>query len=121
MKKTIEIRATETVFILMFEANEVVSIPKNNLTIDGRTLFDNFISKLDLSTKVEFDFIDDISIDEPNEKRIVEDIKSIFNGIAQKINEKFNLNSDDGDVFQEDESEEITEPGETSDEDDLPF
>ncbi|CCV64712.1 hypothetical protein BN85411350 [Alteracholeplasma palmae J233] len=76
---------------------EVVSIPKDNLTIDGKKLFDSFISKLDLSTKVEFDFIDDVTIDDANEKRIVTDIKSIFNSIAQKINDKFKLLNEDAD------------------------
>lgn len=91
MKKIIEIKFTDKHIQLTCGKSEIVSIPKDNLTIDGKKLFDNFISKLELTTGVEFDFIDDPKVTNGNDKRIVADIKSIFNNIAKKINDKFKL------------------------------
>lgn len=121
MKKTIEFKTTDEQIQLVCESVDVISIPKNNLTIDGKKLFDSFISKIDLSTKVEFDFVDDATIDDANEKRIVADIKSIFNSIAQKINDKFKLLTEDVDAFLKNEPAGTTELEKTTGEDDLPF
>src|SRR5690554_4855199 len=106
MKKTIKFKATEDQIQLFCEEEEIITIPKDTLTIEGKQLFDKFISKLDLSTKVEFDYIDDSTIDDANEKRIVTDIKSIFSNIEKKINDKFNLLLKDTEELSDDESKE---------------
>jgi hypothetical protein len=104
MKKTISFKTSPDQFQLLCEGTEILSIPKNNLTIDGKKLFDNFVSKLDLSSKIEFDYVDDPAIVDSNEKRIITDIKSVLNNIVQKINDKFKLLTDDIDEFLEDDS-----------------
>jgi len=103
MKKIIKFKTTDDQIQLFCEDIEFIAIPKNNLTIDGKELFDNFISKLDLSTIVEFDYVENDSIDDTNEKRIIADIKTILNNIAQKINDKFKLFTKDLNIVPEDE------------------
>lgn len=91
MKKIISFKALTDQFQLISDGEVFLSIPKNNLTIDGKMLFDNFVSRLDLSSKVEFGYIDDSTITDSNEKRIIIDIKSVLDGIEHKINDKFKL------------------------------
>lgn len=101
MLRKIEIKNHEHKIVLLCDGEEIISIAKNNLVIDGKQLFDNFITNLDITTKVDFDYIDDLSITDSNEKRIVNDIKTVLNNIAKNINEKFNLMTDDIDKFLE--------------------
>jgi len=102
MKKTISFKTLPDKLQLLCDEVEFLSIPKDNLTIDGKKLFDSFVSKLDTTTKVEFDYVGDLTITDSNEKRIVFDIKTVLNTIAQKINEKFKLLTEDADLFFED-------------------
>ena len=104
MKKTINIKGTTEDFRLVCDGQEILTIPKNNLTVDGKKLFDTFISKLDLSSKIEFDYEDDLSITDSNDKRVITDLKNVLNTIAQKINDKFKLLTDDVDAFLQDDT-----------------
>jgi predicted thioredoxin/glutaredoxin len=97
MKKIISFKALSDQYQLVSDEKVVLSIPKNNLTIDGKMLFNNFVSELDLSSAVEFDYVQDLTITDSNEKRIIADIMSILNSIAIKINDKFKLLKADSD------------------------
>lgn len=107
MKKVIKIINNDVNLILENESVEIISIPKDNLTIDGKKLFDNFISKLDITQKVEFDYVYDKPITDSNTKRITADIELILNSIAQKINDKFKLLTEDVDVFLNENSDDF--------------
>lgn len=101
MLKTIQIQNSAQDIMLKCDKKEVIVISKSNLVIDGKKLFDNFISDLDITSKIEFNYIDDSSIVDSNEKRIVTDIKTVLNNISKHINEKFNLMTEEIDKFLE--------------------
>ncbi len=121
MKKTIEFKVVDSQFQLYCDSEVVITIPKDNLTIDGKQLFDKFVSKLDLSTQLELDYIDDSTIVDANGKRIINDIKLIFDNIVKKINKKFKLQAEAADNPLDNVPEESIDTEDISVEEDLPF
>lgn len=99
MLKVIKITSTNDSFQVLSEGKLITTIQKNNLSLNGKKLFDNLLSSLDLSTKLTFDYEIDPGIVESNEKRIVKDLVEILDNIALKINEKFKLKSEEVDTF----------------------
>lgn len=102
MLKVIKITGTNESFQVLSEGKIITTLQKNNLSLNGKELFDNLLTSLDLSTKLTFDTEIDAGIVEPNEKRIVKDLVGIMDNIALKINEKFKLQTDDVDAFLDD-------------------
>ncbi len=101
MKKIISIDSIEAAFVLSIDGVVIITIPRQDLTVDGKQLFENLFSKIDITNKVFFTYNVNASITEPNDKRIVKDIQEILDGIANKINDKFKLLTDEIDEFLE--------------------
>lgn len=91
MRNKIKIKMIDGDYYVFHNDAIIFKVHKSDLSIKGKDLYDNLISKLDLKTKVEFEYETDPSLTNSNEKRIVEDIIGILNLIADKINTKFEL------------------------------
>lgn len=99
MLKVINITSTNDSFKVISEGKLITVLQKNNLSLNGKELFDNLLTSLDLSTKLTFQYEIDSGIVEPNEKRIIKDLVGILDNITLKINEKFKLQTEDVDAF----------------------
>mgnify|MGYP000873811527 CR=1 FL=1 len=95
MKKIIEIEINNDNYILLHSGKKIIEISKDNLTMKGKDLYDNFFSKLDLEDNIEIEYLIKSECKNPTEERIVDDIKEILDGIVTKINFKINSKKSD--------------------------
>lgn len=61
------------------------------LVLNGKDLYNNLFSKLDLIKKINFEIELDSNIRDSKDKRLTSDIKQIIEQIIVTINEDFNL------------------------------
>lgn len=101
MKKVISVSLSESVFILKADNVEITKFPKSTLILNGKDIFDNLIKTMDRTTKFEFELVSDGTITDSEDKRVFNDLKTIFSTIALKINATLNLLTEDIDSFLE--------------------
>ncbi len=78
-------------YILTKDSEVITSICMENLVLNGKDLYNNLFSKLDLTKKINFEIELDSCIRDSKDKRLANDIKQIIEKIIQTINEDFNL------------------------------
>jgi hypothetical protein len=77
-----------------------VKISKDNLELDGKTFFDNFLSDLNVTEKADFIIEKDDSIKEnTSDFRIYKQLSTIIKKIKDEINNVFNHRTDEVDAF----------------------
>jgi len=99
MKKTFTIKLNGNEFIIESEEKEV-KISKDNLELDGKTFFNNFLSDLNVTEKADFVIEKDDSIKEnTSDFRIYNQLSTIIEKIKDEINNVFNHRTDEVDDF----------------------
>ena len=78
-------------YILTKDSEVITSICMENLVLNGKDLYNNLFSKLDLTKKINFEIELDSCIRDSKDKKLANDIKQIIEKIIQTINEDFNL------------------------------
>jgi len=101
MKKVISVSLSESVFILKVDTVEITKFPKSTLILNGKDIFDNLVKTMDRKTKFDFELVSDGTITDSEDKRVFNDLKTIFSTIALKINTTLNLLTEDIDSFLE--------------------
>lgn len=78
-------------YIVTKDCEVITSVCMESLVLNGKDLYNNLFSKLDLTKKINFEIELDSSIKDSKDKRLTNDIKQIIEKIIMTINEDFNL------------------------------
>lgn len=93
--KRITINMINEEYIITCDSVKIASVDKTNLILNGKDLYDNLFVGLDLNCFVEFDIEIGKEIIDSNDKRLANDLKTIFEKIINNINTDFNLKKED--------------------------
>lgn len=78
-------------YIVTKDCEVITSVCMESLVLNGKDLYNDLFSKLDLTKKINFEIELDSSIKDSKDKRLTNDIKQIIEKIIMTINEDFNL------------------------------
>lgn len=87
MKKIFSFSNDEKYYYIKENSN-CLKISKQTMQIEGKSLYESFFKDLDLSSKLEYEFINDDS-EEKNYKLVIERMKDILKSIIDEINIEF--------------------------------
>ena len=107
MKKIININMDENHFLVSSDEILITKISKTSLSINGKDIFDKLIKTMDRTTKFEFEVNFGSEISNTNDLRICNDIQRIFENIANEINIKLKLQTEDIDNLLDEISEDL--------------
>lgn len=78
-------------YIVTKDSEFITSVCMESLVLNGKDLYNNLFSKLDLTKKINFEIELDSSIIDSKDKRLTTDIKQIIEQIIMTINDDLNL------------------------------
>lgn len=78
-------------YVLKKDKEVITTICMEKLILNGKELYNNLFSKIDLTKKIDIDVQLDTNIVDSKDKRLTNDIKLIIEQIIETLNEDFKL------------------------------